>query len=98
MPRKIRIAESDYPAKGAGADVVEAKAKLRREKSAKRSAWHRLHGWHPHQARHRTATVLRNAGSLDVAKVVLGHTSIKMTELYAEADVVAAHEVVERIG
>jgi hypothetical protein len=37
-------------------------------------------------------------GSLDVAQVVLGHKSSKMTELYAEADVVAAHEVVERIG
>jgi len=69
-----------------------------REKSAKRSAWRKLHGWHPHQARHSAATDLRKAGNLDVAKVVLGHTSITMTEQDAEADVVAALEVAERIG
>jgi integrase len=57
-----------------------------------------VNGWNPHRLRHRAATDLRRAGSLDVAKVVLGHTSTKMTALYAEADILAAHQVIERIG
>jgi site-specific recombinase XerD len=77
---------------------VRAKAKLRREKSVKRSAWHAAHGSFPHMIRHRSATDLRKGGGLEVAQVVLGHTNTKTTLRYAEADVERAHAVVERIG
>jgi len=98
MPTHYRSTPADYPVSGDSPAVVREKESRRRAKSAQRSKWHKENAWHPHQARHRAATDLRKAGSLDVAKVVLGHTSIKMTALYAEADVAAAHEVIERIG
>jgi len=43
--------------------------------------------WHPHQLRHNAATMLRREFGLDVARVVLGHRSPQITELYAELDV-----------
>ena len=91
IPKEYRATPADYPTAGDTPEVMRQKAERRREKSAKRSKWHRENSWHPHQARHRAATDLRKAGSLDVAKVVLGRAGVKMTELYAEADVVTAH-------
>jgi integrase len=54
--------------------------------------------WHPHQLRHNAATTLRREFSLDVARVVLGHRSPQITELYAELDVSRAAEVMEKLG
>ena len=54
--------------------------------------------WHPHQLRHNAATMLRREFGLDVARVVLGHRSPQITELYAELDVGRAAEVMERLG
>ncbi|OJW26883.1 MAG: hypothetical protein BGO49_21420 [Planctomycetales bacterium 71-10] len=54
--------------------------------------------WHPHQLRHTAATALRSAFDLDVARAVLGHTSVAVTEIYAEADLRKAREAMERVG
>lgn len=48
--------------------------------------------WHPHQLRHSTATNLRRAFDLDVARAVLGHSSSDVTERYAEIDEGKARE------
>ena len=98
MPAEYRTTQADRTLPTDSPEVAADKKKTRLAKWALRAKWHKQNAWHPHQARHRAATDLRKAGSLDVAKVVLGHTSIKMTQLYAEADVAAAHEVIERIG
>lgn len=42
--------------------------------------------WHPHQLRHTAATNIRKEFGIEVARVILGHTSPAVTELYAEVD------------
>lgn len=54
--------------------------------------------WHPHQLRHNAATRLRKEFGLDVARVVLGHRSAAVTEVYAELDHGKAQEVMGRVG
>lgn len=54
--------------------------------------------WHPHQLRHNAATWLRKEFGLDVARVVLGHRSPQITEVYAELDHQKAAEVMGRVG
>jgi integrase len=54
--------------------------------------------WHPNQLRHNAATHLRREFGLDVARVILGHSSPAVTEVYAEADREKARAVMERVG
>jgi integrase len=54
--------------------------------------------WHPHQLRHNAATRLRHEFGLDVARVILGHSSPAVTEVYAEADREKALAVMGKIG
>jgi integrase len=54
--------------------------------------------WHPHQLRHNAATWLRKEFGLDVARVVLGHRSAAVTEVYAELDQEKAKEVMGLAG
>lgn len=54
--------------------------------------------WHPHQLRHSAATRLRRDAGFEVAKTVLGHAKVEMTELYAERDLEAARRIVAALG
>lgn len=54
--------------------------------------------WHPHQLRHNAATRLRKEFGLDVARVVLGHRSPQITEVYAELDHSKAQQIMGQIG
>jgi integrase len=54
--------------------------------------------WHPHQLRHSAATRLRKEFGLEVARVVLGHSSAAVTEIYAEIDDTKAADAMGRIG
>ena len=54
--------------------------------------------WHPHRLRHNAATVIRREFGLEVAKIILGHKSVAVTEIYAEADERKAQEAMRRIG
>lgn len=60
--------------------------------------WRRENTWHPHQLRHNAATYFRKEYGLEVARVLLGHKHAAITEVYAEADVEKAVEVVGKIG
>lgn len=40
--------------------------------------------WFPYQIRHNVATETRAAGEIETAQVLLGHSNMKMTELYAK--------------
>jgi integrase len=42
--------------------------------------------WHVHQLRHSRATQLRSVVGLELTRQILGHRSIPVTELYAQAD------------
>ncbi len=54
--------------------------------------------WHPHQLRHNAATELRREFGIEVARAVLGHSSIVTSELYAELDDSKARDAIARIG
>ena len=54
--------------------------------------------WHPHQLRHSTGTSLRKEFDLEVARIILGHRSAAITEVYAELDHAKAIEVMRQIG
>ncbi len=53
---------------------------------------------YPHQLRHNAATALRKEYGIEAARVVLGHRSALVTEIYAEMDRTKAAEVMERVG
>lgn len=54
--------------------------------------------WHPHQLRHTAGTKMRREFGLDVARVILGHTTPDTTALYAEADMKMAEKVMAEVG
>jgi integrase len=54
--------------------------------------------WHPHQLRHNAATTIRKEFGIELTRVILGHSSLAITAIYAETDQQAAREVVARIG
>jgi integrase len=54
--------------------------------------------WAPNRLRHNAATRLRKQFGLDVARVILGHSSPTTTEVYAEIDQQKAMEIMGKIG
>lgn len=58
----------------------------------------KIPGWHPNQLRHNAATVLRKEYGIELARIVLGHSTAFTTEIYAEADRDQALAVVAKIG
>lgn len=54
--------------------------------------------WHPHQLRHTAATRLRRQFGIEAARVILGHHSPAMTDLYAEIDEARAREIMMAVG
>jgi len=70
----------------------------RRRLQRKAAEWHRENCWHPHQLRHTRATELRRRFGIEAARVVLGHSTLNATEIYAEADVRQARQIAEEVG
>jgi integrase len=54
--------------------------------------------WHPHQLRHNAATRLRKEFGIEAARVVLGHRTAAVTEVYAEMDHAKASSIMGRVG
>ncbi len=54
--------------------------------------------WSPNQLRHNAATFLRKEYGIDVARVILGHSSPAVTEVYAELDRTKAMQVMAEVG
>ncbi len=54
--------------------------------------------WHPNQLRHNAATRIRAAYGIEVARIILGHAHLNTTEIYAEADLLAAAQAVAKSG
>lgn len=61
-------------------------------------AWVKNHSWHPHQLRHNYATRIRKEFGVEAARILLGHRSAVMTELYAEIDRGRVRDIVARVG
>ena len=54
--------------------------------------------WAPNRLRHSGATKIREQASLDGAQVILGHSTIATTQIYAERNLNAALEIAAKIG
>ena len=54
--------------------------------------------WSPNRLRHTAATEIRKRYGLEEAQVVLGHSTARVTEIYAEKNVALASEVARAIG
>ena len=61
-------------------------------------SWRSGHKWAPNQLRHVLATEVRRSDGLEAASVILGHSSLAITQTYAEQDRSNAIEVVGRVG
>jgi integrase len=73
-------------------------ARLTDGQKAELKAWYKQHTWSANQLRHAKATEVRREAGLDAARVVLGHRSPRVTEVYAEIDVSKAAEVIAKLG
>ena len=60
--------------------------------------WGQFARWHPYRLRHSAATRIRAQHGIEAARVLLGHTSAGMTEVYAEADLEHAAKVALQTG
>jgi integrase len=60
--------------------------------------WRTENSWHPHQLRHSAATSVRREFGLESAQVMLGHTTLSATEIYAERNQEAAFQIAAKIG
>lgn len=54
--------------------------------------------WSPNRLRHNAATKIRKEAGIEQARIALGHSSVDMTEIYAEKDLDGLKELVRRIG
>jgi integrase len=54
--------------------------------------------WSPLQLRHTAATLLRAKYGVEAAKVILGHTRVETSQIYAERDLNRAEAIMKEIG
>jgi len=72
--------------------------RLTKRQKAQLQAWRKAHRWHPHQLRHNAATELRKQFGLEAARIILGHRSAAITEVYAEKDEQEAMDAIAEVG
>jgi integrase len=70
----------------------------KKERRRLRSQWREAHCWHPHQLRHNAATILRRQYGIEAARLILGHRSAAVTEIYAEMDATKAEAIMAEVG
>jgi integrase len=72
--------------------------RLTKNEKAELKIWYKQYHWHPHQLRHNAATFLRKEFGIDTARIILGHRSAIITEVYAELDHQKAMDAIVKIG
>lgn len=92
-PGTNRIARKPRKAPG---DFYTAASYARAIKYACKRAKHSC--WAPNQLRHNAATHIRKKFGLDAASVILGHSGLEVTQIYAESDRNKAIDVARQIG
>lgn len=85
-----------YTAQSYGRAINYAIDKCNRERAKRGEA--EIPHWHPHQLRHNAATLYRKEYGLEVARVLLGHQTAAITEIYAQRDETRAIEAMSKIG
>jgi integrase len=86
MPDRLRKFRKDL--------AKERKDELRQEAAA----WRAEYVWHPHQIRHSAATEIRHRFGLEATQVVLGHSRMNTSEIYAKKNHDLAEQVVREVG
>ncbi len=76
----------------------QERAAARQRLSREAAEWRRQHCWSPNQLRHSRATLLRAQFGIEAAAVVLGHSDVQTTTIYAERDFAKAAEIALQIG
>jgi integrase len=61
-------------------------------------AWYEKHHWHPHQLRHRAATVVAREFGEASAMSLLGQKNLSTTQIYIARDLMPAIEVMKKVG
>jgi len=64
----------------------------------KRDQWRKDHRWGPHRLRHNAATFLRREYGIEAASIILGHSSLAITQTYAEQNHQKAIDVMRSVG
>ena len=60
--------------------------------------WKVKHAWSPNQLRHNAATSIRKEFGLEAAQLILGHSEMGVTQVYAEQDTAKAIAVAKAVG
>ncbi len=81
-----------------GETLTKWRNRLSKAEKAELAAWRRAHRWHPHQLRHNAATELRKEFNIETARIILGHRSAAITEVYAEKDEEEAIKAIAVVG
>jgi hypothetical protein len=81
-----------------GESKAEWQQRLTDSQKKELAAWQKAHRWHPHQLRHNAATELRKEFGIEAARIILGHRSAAITEVYAEKDEQQAIDAINRVG
>jgi len=58
----------------------------------------KVKGWSPHQLRHTAATAITEEYGIELARIILGHSSLSATMVYAEDSIRKAEQIIEKIG
>jgi integrase len=81
-----------------GESPIQWRARLSKQQTEELKTWWQQHRWHPHQLRHNAGTYLRKEYGIEVARLILGHRSAAITEIYAEADRSKAVKIMAEVG
>jgi integrase len=81
-----------------GETIATWQARLTPEEKTALRTWNRSHRWHPHQLRHTAATEIRKRFGIEAAQHVLGHSTLNVTEIYAEKNAEAARRIAAEVG
>ena len=95
-PRERYDTDSYRRAVQRGCDKADAEAK--RKESLPEDSERIIPRWHPHRLRHSYATAIRKDHGIESARILLGHRSVGVTEIYAEIDRAKVRSIIEKIG
>ena len=95
-PKPKRVPAERYNRRSYYVAVVRAVAKANRERA--QQGLPPLPRWSPLQLRHTAATVIRSKYGVEDARVVLGHSKVQTTQIYAERDLTRAEQIAAEIG
>ncbi len=95
-PKETYTTESYRRAIARGCDKADLEAK--QAAGLPRDSERLVPRWHPHQLRHSFASRIRKEYGIEAARVLLGHRSMAVTEVYAEIDRSRVAEIVASAG